>query len=167
MKKEFIFGLIGSFIVIGLTVFYINQYKSNMQRVLNPVQPVVSSSSTGQQPTSNSVALTKEEVAKHNSSADCWIIISNAVYQITDYLALHPGGAQRIIQYCGTDATQAYATQDGKGSHSATANQELASLKLGDLNQQVNIQNSSSAVKNNTNQINSSGGLRRREIEDD
>ena len=34
---------------------------------------------------------TKEEVLEHNTINDCCIIIKNKVYNITNYLTIHPG----------------------------------------------------------------------------
>ena len=80
------------------------------------------------------VMLTASEVAKHNTEANCWLIIGTDVYDVTNYLRLHPGGISRITPYCGSDATQAYATQGGRGSHSGAANQQKDMLKIGLLN---------------------------------
>ncbi|KAJ7103392.1 FMN-dependent dehydrogenase-domain-containing protein [Mycena belliarum] len=49
-----------------------------------------------------------EEVAKHNSQGSCWVIIKNNVYDVTDFLQEHPGGAKIILKYAGRDATSAY-----------------------------------------------------------
>ncbi|KAI0762848.1 FMN-dependent dehydrogenase-domain-containing protein [Fomes fomentarius] len=48
------------------------------------------------------------EVSKHNSSSSCWVIISNKVYDVTEFLPEHPGGAKIILKYAGKDATSAY-----------------------------------------------------------
>ncbi|OAL39440.1 hypothetical protein AYO20_01310 [Fonsecaea nubica] len=48
------------------------------------------------------------EVAKHNSRHSCWVIISNNVYDVTDFLADHPGGPGVILRYAGKDATEEY-----------------------------------------------------------
>ena len=39
----------------------------------------------------------------------------------------------RITSNCGKDATQAYQTQGGKGSHSSSATAMLQTLYIGDL----------------------------------
>ena len=51
---------------------------------------------------------TKDEVALHNSDKDCWIIIKNKVYNITDYLDKHRGGKMLLLHYGGKDATEEF-----------------------------------------------------------
>lgn len=70
------------------------------------------------------------EVAKHNSVSDCWLIINNKVYNVTSYLDSHPGGIQVITQYCGADATAAYT---GMLKHGTRANSDLATLIIGNI----------------------------------
>ena len=48
------------------------------------------------------------EVAKHATRESCWVIISGKVYDVTDFLDEHPGGANIILQYGGKDATEEY-----------------------------------------------------------
>ena len=40
----------------------------------------------------NNLVLDLNEIAKHNSASDCWMIINNKVYDITPYINSHPGG---------------------------------------------------------------------------
>ena len=35
---------------------------------------------------------TLQEIAKHSSHDDCWIIIRNKVYDVTSFVDKHPGG---------------------------------------------------------------------------
>lgn len=51
---------------------------------------------------------TLEQVAQHISTSSCWVIIQNKVYDVTDFLFDHPGGANVILRYGGKDATAAY-----------------------------------------------------------
>lgn len=48
---------------------------------------------------------TRAEVAKHNSEGDCWIIIDSAVYNVSTFADLHPGGSQLLIELGGKDVT--------------------------------------------------------------
>jgi cytochrome b involved in lipid metabolism len=77
--------------------------------------------------------ITAAEVAKHNKPSDCWIIISGNVYDVGSYLALHPGGTDVIVPFCGRDATQAFNTQGGRGRHSSRATTELQKHLVGPL----------------------------------
>ncbi|EIN13480.1 cytochrome b2 [Punctularia strigosozonata HHB-11173 SS5] len=51
---------------------------------------------------------TLQQVAEHNSRSSCWVVIKNEVYDVTEFLAEHPGGAAVILKYAGKDATAAY-----------------------------------------------------------
>jgi cytochrome b involved in lipid metabolism len=51
---------------------------------------------------------TREEVKKHSSSEDCWIIIDSEVYDMSTFADLHPGGAGVIMDLAGKDATEAF-----------------------------------------------------------
>lgn len=48
-----------------------------------------------------STAATKEyemeEVQKHNTEDDCWLVIGGKVYDVTTYLPEHPGGADIML----------------------------------------------------------------------
>lgn len=93
------------------------------------------------------VVLSFQEVAKHNSTGDCWLIINNNVYNVSGYLSSHPGGVAVISPYCGKEASNAFATkgQAGGNSHSSFASGLLANYLVGTVNQQA-----SSAVISNT-----------------
>jgi alkylation response protein AidB-like acyl-CoA dehydrogenase len=52
-----------------------------------------------------SMSLTLEEVAKHNTETDCWIVIDNVVYDVTKFLRSHPGGKGIILKLAGKDVT--------------------------------------------------------------
>jgi L-lactate dehydrogenase (cytochrome) len=54
------------------------------------------------------MALTGEEVAKHSSKDDCWVIVHGKVYDVTEFLPEHPGGMNIILKYAGKDATEEY-----------------------------------------------------------
>ncbi len=88
------------------------------------------------------ITLTMEEVRKHNSASDCWIVIDNKVYDVTNYIQYHPGGSETILRYCGKDATQAFMTKDKSRPkpHSPKAVSLLKVFYIGDLGQSVSLQ---------------------------
>ena len=49
---------------------------------------------------------TMQEVAQHNSRDDCWIAIAGGVYDVTEFMSAHPGGAGMLKMVAGHDATQ-------------------------------------------------------------
>eukprot|EP00817_Percolomonadidae_sp_ATCC50343_P006726 CAMPEP_0117420382 /NCGR_PEP_ID=MMETSP0758-20121206/1722_1 /TAXON_ID=63605 /ORGANISM="Percolomonas cosmopolitus, Strain AE-1 (ATCC 50343)" /LENGTH=588 /DNA_ID=CAMNT_0005201947 /DNA_START=380 /DNA_END=2142 /DNA_ORIENTATION=- len=51
---------------------------------------------------------TWEEVAKHNTEDDCWVVVHNRVLNVTKFLNDHPGGPQAILLYAGKDATEEF-----------------------------------------------------------
>lgn len=91
----------------------------------------------------SSVVLSLGEVAKHNKRTDCWMIISNKVYNFTAVLSSHPGGAGTMLPYCGKDGTQGFATKDlsQPRSHSGSANNSLTDYFIGNLNQTIQSNN--------------------------
>jgi len=51
---------------------------------------------------------TLEEIAKHNTEKDCWVIVNGQVLDVTDFLKDHPGGKKAIMIYAGRDATEEF-----------------------------------------------------------
>lgn len=37
-----------------------------------------------------------QEVAKHASAEDCWVVVNGKVYDLTAFAPNHPGGAQSM-----------------------------------------------------------------------
>ncbi|KAL3481606.1 FMN-dependent dehydrogenase-domain-containing protein [Aspergillus californicus] len=53
--------------------------------------------------------LSTQEVSSHSTPDDCWIVVDNQVWDVTDFLDKHPGGPTIILKYAGRDATKAYS----------------------------------------------------------
>lgn len=81
-------------------------------------------------PTATTAGYTAAQVAANNTSASCWSIVSNNVYDLTKWISSHPGGAGAITSLCGRDGTSSFNAQHrGSGSPQRT----LASYLLGPL----------------------------------
>ena len=104
--------------------------KNKLKLLLTSTAVLVSVFSTAN---AASKTMTLSEVATHNSQSDCFQVINNKVYDLTNYMSQHPGGAEEIIAYCGKEATAAYdSIRRGRG-HSSNADSLLADLYVADL----------------------------------
>ena len=128
MKRSIIiFNVTVVFAVIAIAAFV----------ALNQSKPTNLQSAT---PSDNTVReITREEVAVHNTPADCWAVIGDGVYDITAYLPRHPGGKE-IEAACGVDATEMFETKsstqmDSSRTHSNVAREQLNTLRIGTLSQ--------------------------------
>merc|ERR1719235_2167866 len=49
-----------------------------------------------------------EEVAKHNTKSDCWVVVNGEVLNVTSFLSSHPGGELAIVTFAGKDASEEF-----------------------------------------------------------
>ncbi|KAI6821241.1 acyl-CoA dehydrogenase [Hortaea werneckii] len=52
--------------------------------------------------------LTRQEVAKHTTEEDLWVIVDHKIYDLSEFSLAHPGGLVVLLQYAGQDATEAF-----------------------------------------------------------
>ncbi|KAF2362718.1 Cytochrome b5-like heme/steroid binding domain [Trinorchestia longiramus] len=69
------------------------------------------------------------EVAQHDMMHDCWIVLYDKVYDVTQFLFEHPGGEDLLMEHAGRDATIAFR---GVG-HSKAALHSLQQYLVGQL----------------------------------
>ena len=77
-------------------------------------------------------AYTLAQVATHADASNCWSVIKGEVYDLTSFIAQHPGGEGNILIICGKDGTDAFSNQHGGQRR---PEQILATLKIGTLAQ--------------------------------
>ncbi len=148
----FIFGVVLTSILTAGLVFYQNNKLSNQanNQVKNSINNII--------PAGESITLDIKEISKHNVPSNCWIIISDKVYDITSYFGSHPGGNSTMSPTCGVDATVAYTTRDpnaktssGSVQHSSDAKNLLNDYYIGDLNQIIVNNNTQTNLTETTN----------------
>lgn len=89
-----------------------------------------SSSSSSSSSAGKTGPYTMAQVKTHNSKSSCWAVIDKNVYNLTSWISKHPGGADKIVQLCGTDATAKFKAQHGSDKE---PKEKLAAFKIGKL----------------------------------
>jgi hypothetical protein len=95
-----IFFMIIALFIIGCSLD--NSANTQKDVAINSVNGNVQSSATTAILDTNTISLS--ELKKHSTESDCWVAFEGAVYDITDYLPMHPGGVDKISVNCGTSS---------------------------------------------------------------
>lgn len=75
---------------------------------------------------------TLAEIAKHSNASSCHTAVRGTVYDLTNFITKHPGGAENILKICGKDGTSAFTK---KHAGRPEPEQELAGHEIGVLAQ--------------------------------
>lgn len=78
----------------------------------------------------NATSFTMAQVAQHSDAASCWVAINGQVYDLSDWIARHPGGTEPILALCGTDGSASFNVQHAGATEPAA---ELTTHRLGPL----------------------------------
>lgn len=137
-------------IIIAVFIFWLAVSFFYANSLLKQNNPASKNTNQATNLNNNQKGTLATDLPTHNNKADCWIAIDNKIYNVTDYLYQHPGGAEIMVKYCGQDASQAFASKDKfiPQDHSSTAYAMLASYYIGDLNNPPTI---NPGAPNNTN----------------
>lgn len=132
----FVGGIVSlAFLPVGTINSPVNNTQ-NIQKVVNPSLPVVT--------------LDLQEVAKHNTKQDCYLIVKGSVYSVASFIDAHPGGVKKIVDECGGEASAVFSA-----IHSNFAWNLLKDYYIGDVGQSVYVEsintvNTTTKVSNNT-----------------
>lgn len=78
--------------------------------------------------TAPGMTITMEQVAAHATRSDCWSMVNGRAYNLTAFIARHPGGSAEIVSICGRDGSAAFA---GQHSGSNSTLRTLAAYEIG------------------------------------
>ena len=95
-----------------------------------PTPSAVASSTPTPTPAPTKVGYTMTQVRANNTAANCWAVIDDSVYDLTNWIKSHPGGSGAIVGLCGTDGSAAFSIKHGNQSRPAA---QLNSYRLGPL----------------------------------
>ncbi|KAI1810022.1 inositolphosphorylceramide-B C-26 hydroxylase [Poronia punctata] len=97
--------------------------------------------------------LTREEIESHKSTKSCYVTIGTNVYDVTDFLDSHPGGADLILDYGGKDIADILKDEDSH-AHSEAAYEVLDDSLVAFLVTEKLAPNGQAQGKNDGTQIN-------------
>lgn len=66
---------------------------------------------------------TRQEIEKHHTEDDCWIVVNGKVYDATSVLSWHPGGKGPLLAHAG--AVHLDTTDEFEGIHDDFARDKL------------------------------------------
>uniref|UniRef100_A0A8C6Z1G5 Cytochrome b5 type B n=1 Tax=Nothoprocta perdicaria TaxID=30464 RepID=A0A8C6Z1G5_NOTPE len=78
------------------------------------------------------------EVARRNSGREAWLVIHGRVYDVTRFLAEHPGGEEVLLEQAGRDATESFEDV----GHSVDAREMLKDYYIGEIHPDPNVTSS-------------------------
>ncbi|KAH9977740.1 cytochrome b5 [Lactifluus volemus] len=73
--------------------------------------------------------ITLDELRKHTTKGNIWVLLNGSVYDVTNFLDEHPGGDEVILSEAGKDATEAFEDV----GHSDEARALLPAMKVGEF----------------------------------
>lgn len=102
MKK--IFVALSIVLIVGAIFLFFSGEKEQQESIGSDLQLGNTSYSGGNNTTEvvQGQGIGLQELAKHNSASDCWVVYKNKVYDITSFIPNHPGGEGPIARTCGT-----------------------------------------------------------------
>lgn len=84
---------------------------------------------------------TWKDVQEHSTMNNCWVVVNEKVYDVTEFIKEHPGGSEAILKHAATDVTEDYEM------HSKDAQTRWKTLQIGQLQLNNDQQNQNNTVK--------------------
>merc|ERR1712070_705300 len=75
---------------------------------MNPGAKPAAGGAAAAAPTGGVQGYSLDEVAKHNTKSDCWVVVNGEVLNVTNFLSSHPGGELAIVTFAGKDASEEF-----------------------------------------------------------
>ena len=107
MNTKTILGLLALIIALGGGWYYMNfqKYAPATYVTDTPHGQVTTDTVTGTTST-NTPKYLMTDVASHKDKTSCYSVVSGAVYDLTLWVNMHPGGKNPILSLCGHDGTK-------------------------------------------------------------
>lgn len=132
MTKTYLPVLIGLILVGAVGLFVYSQNRPTATPASSTPASQTSTNTDGNDvvPAASAQMYTFAQVAQHDGATSCWTIIRGSIYDLTSWIANHPGGERAILGLCGEDGTEDFTERHGGQALQEAA---LASFKIGVL----------------------------------
>jgi cytochrome b involved in lipid metabolism len=113
--KKIILIIAGSIGVFGIV--YGGWYYSNFQKyapttyVSTTSEGVITTNTKTGEVTPGSPVFSLSDIASHKDQVSCYTAISGSIYDLTQFVNMHPGGKEPILFVCGKDGTEVFMNQ--------------------------------------------------------
>mmetsp|Transcript_8782 Transcript_8782/g.7692 ORF Transcript_8782/g.7692 Transcript_8782/m.7692 type:complete len:87 (+) Transcript_8782:103-363(+) len=77
--------------------------------------------------------MSRAEVKSLSSRENLLVIVSNSVYDLTEFIEIHPGGRRTIIKYMGIDASEMMHTRHPVKSNGTNVMSLLKQYKVASI----------------------------------
>jgi len=88
--------------------------------------------------------ITRAELTSHNSKKSCYVAIGTRVFDVTEFLADHPGGEDLVLEYAGKDIAEILVAEISH-KHSEAAYEILEEYVVGNLEENEDSTTSNSS----------------------
>lgn len=121
-------------IAVALYLFMVKKPSQTTQTAENTSAVTITPVKEVNTPTPAVSKYTLADIAKHNTEEDCWLLIEDKVYDVSEFIPNHPGG-KAILQGCGKDATVLFKTRPmgSNTPHSPKAQNIRENYYIGDF----------------------------------
>ena len=116
--KQFIYSVFGAFVASSATI-------ALLAGLSDPSKDLAADKSR---------LVSAQELARHSTAADCWMAIEGNVYDVTQYIPLHPAAPKVLTDWRGKEATEAFNTKGYGWPHSPAAHAMLPQYLVGKIN---------------------------------
>jgi len=120
MNKKMKLAIIVVILAIGVSLIMIALRDDEGYNSVPVIRTNTSSTSQNDSLPTGPSGVSLEDLSKHNSTSDCWVLFKGKVYDLTSFLPNHPGTPAAIAPYCGNEGfEEAFTKKHGTTKISA------------------------------------------------
>ena len=88
-----------------------------------------------------------KEFIKHNNKESCWVLMDKYIYDVTVFLADHPGSYKILFKCCGKDCTKGYKDKGIDEAHTKKSHKMRGKMLVGILKEKMEAEKKAKTKK--------------------